>query len=66
MVQKKKSSAPKCVFCGGTGQGVQFAIFSPRFAPFGTACVECEKTLPAGTQVPQAPKGWQEVEGGAS
>jgi hypothetical protein len=39
---KNKSSAPVCVFCGKSS-GVQFAIFNPKFAPFGTACVECEK-----------------------
>jgi hypothetical protein len=37
-----KSSAPCCVFCGKSS-GVQFTIFYPKFQPFGTACVECEK-----------------------
>lgn len=46
-----QSSAPVCVFCHRS-EGVQFAIFTPRFQPFGTACVECERTLPAGTTVP--------------
>lgn len=49
---RKPSSAPTCVFCHQSGNGVQFAIFNPRFKPFGTACVACESTLPAGTQVP--------------
>ena len=48
---KSKSSGPCCVFCG-TKTG-QFVIFNPRFQPFGTACVECEKTLPEGTKVPE-------------
>jgi hypothetical protein len=52
MTKRKQSSAPRCVFCGRS-EGVQFAIFNPRFKPFGTACVECEATLPAGTQVPK-------------
>lgn len=47
----KKSSAPVCVFCHRS-EGVQFAIFTPRFQPFGTACTDCEKTLPEGTEVP--------------
>jgi len=50
-MKAKQSSAPRCVFCG-RDSGVQFAIFNPRFKPSGTACVECEATLPAGTQVP--------------
>lgn len=49
---RNTSSAPTCVFCH-RAQGVQFAIFNPRFAPFGTACVECEATLPPGTEVPE-------------
>ncbi len=40
---KSEKSAPVCVFCGGSS-GCQFAIFNPKFPPFGTACVECEKT----------------------
>lgn len=35
-------SAPVCTFCKRSGAGVQFAIFSPRFHPFGTACTDCE------------------------
>jgi hypothetical protein len=50
--RKKPESAPVCVFCKRTGTGVLFAMFSPRFKPFGTACVDCEKVLPEGTQVP--------------
>ncbi len=50
--KKKKASAPTCVFCKRTGNGVQFAIFTPRFKPFGTACTDCEATLPPGTEVP--------------
>jgi len=60
--QSKKSpkkSAPECVFCHRSS-GVQFAIFNPRFQPFGTACVECERTLPAGTTIPVAEQS-QEV-----
>lgn len=51
----KVRSAPVCVFCKRSGAGVQFAIFNPRFTPFGTACADCEATLPEGTTVP-APK----------
>jgi hypothetical protein len=43
---------PVCVFCKRSGAGVTFAIFSPRFPPFGTACVECERDLPEGTELP--------------
>lgn len=50
--KNKSKSVPTCVFCGKS-YGVQFNIFTPRFAPFGTACVECEKTLPEGTKVPE-------------
>lgn len=56
MPRKSKSqprSAPQCVFCKRTGGGVQFVIFNPRFQPFGTACDECEKTLPPGTKLPE-------------
>ena len=42
----KTQSKPKCAFCKKSA-GVQFNIFTPRFAPFGTACVECETTIPA-------------------
>lgn len=41
-----------CAFCGRSGSGVQFQIFTPRFEPFGTACVECEASLPEGTPHP--------------
>lgn len=54
-MKKTKASqpqSPKCVFCGRTGSGVTFTIFIPRFKPFGTACTECEATLPAGTVLP--------------
>lgn len=50
---KSFNSVPTCVFCGRSGAGVQFLIFNPRFEPFGTACVDCEKTLPEGTKVPE-------------
>ena len=50
----KGQCGPRCVFCGRSGSGVQFAIFSPRFAPFGTACTACEASLPPGTVVPSA------------
>ena len=40
---KPKSSGPCCIFCkSGAGQ---FNIFTPRFQPFGTACVECEEKV---------------------
>jgi len=42
----KTQNKPTCAFCKKSA-GVQFNIFTPRFAPFGTACVECEKTIPA-------------------
>ena len=48
---KPVKSAPVCVFCGAS-HGAQFAIFAPRFKPFGTACVACEASLPPGTVVP--------------
>lgn len=51
---KNETSKPVCRFCGKSGNGVQFAMFNPRFKPFGTACVECEATLPEGTTVPEA------------
>jgi hypothetical protein len=44
---------PRCVFCG-RDTDVQFSIFNPRFPPFGTACVDCEATLPPETVVPRA------------
>lgn len=49
---RKPSSQPVCVFCHRTGAGVQFAMFTPRFKPFGTACTDCERDLPEGTTVP--------------
>ncbi len=49
---KPKPSAPVCVFCKRSGAGVTFAVFNPRFAPFGTACTDCERTLPPGTVPP--------------
>ena len=51
MKNKSKQSVPVCVLCGAS-HNAHFAMFPPRFKPFGTACVECEKTLPAGTVVP--------------
>ena len=53
--RKKESIAPRCVFCGRSGSGVTFAIFNPRFKPFGTACTDCEKSLPPGTPLPAPP-----------
>lgn len=49
--KKQESSKPKCVFCG-RDENVQFVMINPRFKPFGTACVECEATLPPDTVVP--------------
>lgn len=49
--KREKPTVPTCVFCGRSS-GVQFVIFNPRFAPFGTACVDCESTLPEDTTVP--------------
>ena len=43
-MSKAKNSRPVCIFCKRS-EGVQFAIFNPRFKPFGTACVDCEKTV---------------------
>lgn len=37
--------APVCLFCGRSGAGVTFAL-CPRFLPFGTACTDCERTIP--------------------
>lgn len=51
-MKTETKSKPTCVFCGRS-DGVQFAIFNPRFQPFGTACVECEATLPPDTKVPE-------------
>lgn len=51
----KTNCKPECVFCGRSGTGVQFAIFNPRFKPFGTACTDCEAILPEGTKVPETP-----------
>ena len=42
----KTQNKPTCAFCKKSA-GVQFNIFTPRFAPFGTACVQCEITIPA-------------------
>lgn len=39
------SSAPVCTFCKRSGAGVRFAIFNPRFKPFGTACTDCEELV---------------------
>ena len=52
----KAPSRPTCVFCKRSGTGVTFAIFNPRFQPFGTACTECEATLPPGTPNPVSEK----------
>lgn len=49
-----RKSAPVCVFCQRSGDGVLFAIFNPRFKPFGTACTDCEATLPRDATVPSA------------
>ena len=49
---KSVGKVPTCVFCGRSGNGVQFVIFNPRFKPFGTACTDCEASLPEGTAVP--------------
>lgn len=53
--RKPKPAGPVCVFCKRGGFGIQFAIFSPRFPPFGTACTDCEASLPPDTTVPAAP-----------
>ena len=53
----RPSSAPTCAFCGRSGSGVQFAIFNPRFKPFGTACTDCEASLPPDTQLPKVATG---------
>jgi len=37
-----KTDAPICGLCKRSGDGIQFQIFTPRFQPFGTACVDCE------------------------
>lgn len=39
--KKGNAKRPVCIFCARS-EGVQFAIFNPKFPPFGTACVECE------------------------
>ena len=49
--KKSSQSLPICCFCGGS-HNTQFAIFNPRFQPFGTACVECEASMPAGITPP--------------
>lgn len=33
---------------------MSFAVFNPRFKPFGTVCTDCEATLPEGTTVADA------------
>lgn len=49
MTRKAKSqAAPMCRICGRTGAGVTFAIFNPRFPPFGTACTDCEEAAAPG------------------
>ena len=63
-VRKARATAPRCVFCG-RDRSVQFVIFNPRFAPFGTACVECERTLPPGTVLPAEPAAPAEPQDGA-
>lgn len=50
---KVSEAGPTCHFCKRSGAGVQFAMFNPRFKPFGTACVDCEKSLPPDTPAPQ-------------
>jgi len=50
------TSAPTCAFCGRS-RGVQFNTFTPRFEPFGTACVDCEASLPEGTPHPDGRDG---------
>lgn len=52
--RKPAQSRPTCAFCKRS-DGVQFSIFTPRFKPFGTACVECEATLPKDAVVPANP-----------
>lgn len=51
-MKPKAQSAPVCVFCKRSGAGVTFAIYNPRFAPFGTACTDCERDLPKDATVP--------------
>jgi hypothetical protein len=51
MKKKKETTRPRCVFCK-RDTGVTFVIFNPRFKPFGTACTDCEASLPEGTKVP--------------
>lgn len=48
---------PICHFCHRSGNGVLFQIFHPRFEPFGTACVDCERTLPPETPAPGPVRG---------
>ena len=50
-MKKTKSGAPVCVFCNKS-EGRMFNMFTPRFPPFGTACTECEESMPEGTEVP--------------
>ncbi len=51
---RSTGNKPVCVFCGRSGDGVLFNIFTPRFAPFGTACTDCEASLPPGTKPPNS------------
>jgi hypothetical protein len=53
-MKKKRTPSPPpvCAFCRRTGPGVLFNIFTPRFAPFGTACTDCEAKLPKDTPHP--------------
>ena len=44
MKRPVRRSAPRCLVCG-RDRGVMFAIFTPRFKPFGSVCDECEKDL---------------------
>jgi len=53
---KQAPSVPTCAFCKRSGTGITFAMFNPRFQPFGTACTECEATLPPGTANPVSEK----------
>ena len=54
-METKTKNVPVCRFCGKSGNGVLFAIFNPRFKPFGTACVDCEASLPNETVLPSEP-----------
>lgn len=41
MKKKIEKEAPRCLICERKS-GVQFAIFNPKFMPFGSVCIECE------------------------